>query len=158
MKPSISIMLFMSATSLKHGIASRSVRRSRGFAAIAAVFVLVVLSLLGTAMVTIGSAQQRSSAFDVLGARAMQAARSGLDVGARQAINGACANTSFGFGGTLSDFSVAIQCVATTHVEAGPVQIYQIVATACNRAACPAAADATYVERQLRGVVTNAAP
>jgi MSHA biogenesis protein MshP len=133
-------------------------RRTRGFAAIAAVFVLVVLGLLGAAMVTIGSAQQRSSAFDVLGTRAMQAARAGLDVGARQAINGACANTSFAFGGTLANFTVQIECAATTHNEATPAQIYRIVATACNRAACPAAADATYVERQLRGVVTYSAP
>ncbi len=88
----------------------------------------------------------------------MQAARAGLDVGAKRAINGTCANISFAFGGALSGFTVLIQCAATTHVEATSVQIYQIVATACNRAACPAAADATYVERQLRGVVSSTGP
>jgi MSHA biogenesis protein MshP len=139
-------------------------RRSRGFAAIIAIFILVVLALLGTAMVTIGSAQQRSSAFDALGARAMQAARAGIEVGTFEALrNDACANTSIAFGGALSGFSVQIQCSVTSHIEfsepaPSPTRMFHLVATACNRAACPAAADATYVERQMRSVVTSKAP
>jgi hypothetical protein len=31
-----------------------------------------------------------------------------------------------------------------------PINVYDITATACNRAACPGVADATYFERQLR--------
>ncbi len=136
-------------------------RRTRGFAAIVAVFMLVVLGLLGATMVTIGSAQQRSSAFDALGARAMQAARAGMEVGTYQAVrNDSCVNTSFALGGALSDFSVLIQCNLTSHTEVAPpaIRMFHLVATACNRAVCPAAAGATYVERQLRGVVTSAAP
>ncbi|MFM9885137.1 MAG: agglutinin biogenesis protein MshP [Burkholderiales bacterium] len=136
-------------------------RRTRGFAAIVAVFMLVVLGLLGATMVTIGSAQQRSSAFDALGARAIQAARAGMEVGAYEAVrNDSCVNTAIVLGGALSGFSVLIQCNLTSHTEVAPpaIRMFHIVATACNRTVCPAAADATYVERQLRGVVTSAAP
>ena len=114
------------------------VRSSHGFAAIVAIFILVVLALLGTAMVTIGSSQQRSSAFDVLGARAMQAARAGIEVGAYEALrNGVCANTTITPGGVLTGFSVQIQCADTSHVEAAPpaIRMFHLVATACNRAA-----------------------
>ncbi len=137
------------------------IRRSRGFAAIVAVFILVVLGLLGAAMVTIGSAQQRSSAFDALGARAMQAARAGMEVGTYEAVrNDSCVNATIALGGALSGFSVSLQCNLTSHTEVAPpaIRMFHLVATACNRASCPAAADATYVERQVRGVVTSAAP
>ncbi len=115
-------------------------------------------------MVTIGSAQQRSSAFDALGTRAMQAARAGIEMGTYEALrNDACANTSIAFAGVLAGFSVQIQCNLTSHIEftevaPTPTRMFHLVATACNRAACPAMADATYVERQLRSVVTSKAP
>lgn len=135
--------------------------RSRGFAAIAAIFVLVVLAGMGVAMVTISSAQQRSSAFDALGSRAYQAARAGIEVGVYQALrNDTCANTTFALTGALAAFSVQLQCTVTSHVEVATpaTRLFHITVTACNRASCPGSADATYVERQLRAVVAGTAP
>ena len=135
-------------------------RAVRGFAAVVAIFILVALAVLGTALVTIFSGQQRSSAFDSLGIRAYQAARAGIEFGAYQALhNNACANTSFALPGTLAGFTVSVQCASTAHSElATSTTMYRITATACNRASCPANADATYVERELRVVVGSAAP
>lgn len=135
--------------------------RKRGFAAVAAIFVLVVLAGLGIALVTISSAQQRGSAFDALGTQAYQAARAGVEVGVYQAVrNDTCANTTLALGGALAAFSVQLQCTVTSHVEvaAPATRLFHITATACNRASCPGTADATYVERQLRAVVAGAAP
>ena len=136
--------------------------RDRGFAAVTAVFILVVLAALGVALLTISGGQQRSSAFDTLGSRAYQAARAGTEFGIYQALrNSSCpASTVLALPGGLSDFSVRVECASSQHTEAAPpaVTMYQITATACNRAVCPAAADATYVERQLRVVVGSSAP
>jgi MSHA biogenesis protein MshP len=136
--------------------------RERGFAAIAAVFILVVLALLGVFLTNVFSGQQRTLAFDVLGAKALQAARTGIEIGTFEALRNAnCpASTSVALAGNLAGFTVNVQCQATPHVEVGPppVTMYQITATACNRAACPGAPDVTYVERQLRTTAGSSAP
>lgn len=127
-------------------------RRARGFAAIVAVFILVVLGGMGAVLVSVFSGQQRASAFDALGIQAYQAARAGIEVGAYRALNGTCAGTTF----TLAPFTVDVQCSPTSHEEAGAtIDVFHIVATACNRGSCPASADASYVERQLRATVAD---
>jgi MSHA biogenesis protein MshP len=50
-----------------------------GFAAIAAIFLVVVLAALGSFMLTFSNTQQLTSAQDVQGSRAYWAARSGLE-------------------------------------------------------------------------------
>jgi len=149
--------------------------RNAGFAAIAAIFILVVLAGLGVVLVTLSTTQQRSAAFDIQGVQAYQAARAGVDFGAfrtlttgglvaaddcKPAIGAAVktATTSF----SLNGWTVNVRCDGTTHAEADivtapPIVVYQLTVTACNLAAgCPGAADgATYVERQLQVTVAN---
>ncbi|MCZ7563966.1 MAG: agglutinin biogenesis protein MshP [Burkholderiales bacterium] len=131
--------------------------RERGFAAIAGIFILVVLALLGAYLVSIFAGQSRTLAFDALGAKALQSARAGLELGMYEAIrNSSCpASTTLALGGMLDGFSVRVQCQSSTHVEVAPpaIVVYQLTATACNRGACPDTADATYVERELRATV-----
>jgi len=55
--------------------------RQGGFAAIAAVFLVVVLAALGAFMVTFSNTQQLTSAQDIQGTRAYWAARAGLEWG-----------------------------------------------------------------------------
>jgi MSHA biogenesis protein MshP len=143
--------------------------RNSGFAAIAAIFILVVLAGLGAVLATLSSAQQRASVFDLQGVQAYQAARAGIEFGAFRtlntgglvaandctpAINGV-ANTSTSF--ALNGLTVNVSCTGTTHAEVVTttlINVYNITATACNRAlGCPGAADATYFERQLRVTV-----
>jgi len=133
-------------------------RAQRGFAAVVAIFVLVVLGAMGAALVTVFSAQQRSSGFDAAGIHAYYAARAGVDAGAFIALN---SGTCTGFTTTIAPYTVTVTCDASTHTEvATDVTIYRITATACNRApSCPQNADgATYVERQVRGTVTDTPP
>ena len=66
-------------------------RPQRGFAAIAAIFLVVVLAALGGFMVTFSNTQQLTSAQDVQGSRAYWAARAGLEWGIGSVVD--CANT-----------------------------------------------------------------
>ena len=54
-------------------------RAQRGFAAIAAIFLVVILAALGGFMLTFSNSQQLTSAQDVQGTRAYWAARAGLE-------------------------------------------------------------------------------
>lgn len=54
-------------------------RFQRGFAAIAAIFLVVVLAALGAFMLTFSNTQQLTSAQDMQGSRAYWAARAGLE-------------------------------------------------------------------------------
>lgn len=129
----------------------------RGFTLVSAVFLLVVLAGLGVAMVTFSTSQHVSSALDVQGTRAYQAARAGIEWGLyRQLIDGACvAQTSFVLpGNTLNTFTVTVTCTRTAVATVNPnVFIYTITAQACNiptAGACPGNGGQTnYVARQL---------
>lgn len=128
----------------------------RGFAILTAIFILVVLAVLGAFILNVSSSQQIGSALDVQGVRAYQAARAGIEWGAyRQMRDGVCAAaTNFvPAAATLAGFTVSVTCVATADANGGPT-VYTVTATACNQpavGACPntAAAGALYVERRL---------
>lgn len=132
----------------------------RGFAMISAVFLLVVLSLLGVGMAVISSFQQRQSALDFESARALQAARAGIEWGLLQTLQGATAPpcfaspTQFSPGGALSSLVVSVSCAQTSDTDGDTnLSFYTLAATACNQpvgGACPnPAPSATYVERAL---------
>lgn len=60
---------------------SRIQQAQRGFAAIAAIFLVVILAALGAFMLTFSNTQQLTSAQDIQGTRAYWAARAGLEWG-----------------------------------------------------------------------------
>ena len=136
-------------------------RRDRGFAAITAVFILVVLAGLAASLVTIFGGQQRSQAYDMLGTEAYQSAHAGLDAAISTVIaTGNCPATgTFPVPGApnLAAFSFNVACNATPSINdaGGTLKMFQIVVTACNNATCP---DTTglvqnYVEREMRATV-----
>ncbi len=130
-----------------------------GFSLISAIFLLVVIAALGTFAVTLSTTQQQSAALDVMGARAYQAARAGIEWGAYQALhNGSCvANTPnvTGLPGTLSGFTVTVGCNTSTHsdvggaVTPGSVTVWNIISTATQ------GTGVSLVSRQLSVTVAN---
>jgi len=54
-------------------------RLHQGFSLVSAIFLLVVLAFLGVAMTTFSTTQHQSAALDVMGSRAYQAARAGIE-------------------------------------------------------------------------------
>jgi MSHA biogenesis protein MshP len=122
---------------------------SRGFSLISAIFLLVVIAALGTFAVTLSTSQQQSAALDVMGSRAYQAARAGIEWGAYQALqNNSCTNTTTlpALPNTLATFSVTVVCTSSAASEAGAtVTMYQLFSTA--KQGTPATPN--YVERQV---------
>lgn len=121
----------------------------RGFSLVSAIFLLVVIAALGTFAVTLSTTQQQSSALDVMGSRAYQASRAGIEWGAYQALrNGSCVVTQqlAPLPNTLADFIVNVTCIPNTYNETGTtVNMYQLTSTATQGAV----ATPNYVERQM---------
>lgn len=123
-----------------------------GFGAIAAIVILVILTLLATAIISIGTIQQTSLAQDILSTKAWQAARAGNEWGLYQVLkNSTCISTQ-----TLdlvadSGFYVTVTCSSNSYTEVSSVTIYEITATACPSSSCPASdasvAEIGYIER-----------
>lgn len=146
--------------------------REAGFSLVSAIFLLVVLSALGAFMVSFSGVQHASASRDVLGTRAYQAARSGIEWAAHQALTpvfpAACPATTnlTGLAGTLSPFTVTVQCNRTLATEGAilnNVAVYSITADACNQpngaGACPNASPGEdYVARQLQATFTAGPP
>ena len=98
--------------------------------------------------------QHITSAQDVQGTRAYQAARTGIEWGAYQVlINSKCPlSTSLTAGGTQAGFSITVQCnsFSSPYTEGGgTVSMYQITSTASQGTL----GSATYVERQLTATI-----
>ncbi len=125
----------------------------RGFAIVAAIFLVVVLAALGAFMLTFSTVQHITSAQDVQGTRAYQAARTGIEWGAYQVLqNSSCpGSTSLTAGGTQAGFTIVVQCVSYgPYTEGGNnVNMYQITSTASQGTV----GSATYVERQLQATI-----
>lgn len=128
-------------------------RRQQGVSIVTAIFLLVVLSVLGTAIVSLSASQHKDSALDLLGSRAYEAARSGMEYGLYRRLEDpskACAS-SLSFNPTpasMSSFTVTVTCSVNT----ATVQQTTITATACNQPSggvCPnpAPTSADYVQR-----------
>lgn len=97
-----------------------------GFAAIAAIFLVVVLAALGAFMLSLSNSQQVTSAQDTLGTRAYWAARAGMEW-AVVAGRGVCPAANItptalaaGVGpATIEGFTITIKCSQNTYTEAG---------------------------------------
>lgn len=127
---------------------SRSIQR--GFAAIAAIFLVVGLAALAGFLVAFSNTQQLTSAQDVQGSRAYWAARSGLEWGVSRALGASCAaSTSLTFG----DFTVTVTCSESlpAYSDSGLVpgvapRIFQLTATARSAGAVGSVG---YIERSV---------
>lgn len=143
-------------------------KAQQGFSLVTAIFLLVVLAGLGAAMVSFSTAQHQSSTLDILGSRAYQASRAGIDWAAFQVVQSsvvappsgaggfaalcqaAATSSSVNLAGTLmSAFSVSVSCNASSAVEsATTVWMYNITSTASGVAGATVGSP-DYVERQM---------
>ncbi len=154
-------------------ILRRSLQKAQqGFAIISALFIIIVLAALGGFILSVSTNQQIGSALDVQGARAYEAARSGIEWGLYQV------NSSYNFGynappadnpntrvcptsptsftpvaPTLASFTVSVTCLATAGTNGAPTS-YRVQSTACNQPSggnCPNTTNpgSNYIERRL---------
>jgi MSHA biogenesis protein MshP len=109
--------------------------RRDGFSLVSALFILVVLASAGAFALRLVGAERRTSSLGLLGARAHQAARSGLEWGIAKVVATptACpAGGSFTLaGGALEGFDVTVTCSFSSHAEgAATTNVFAIVAFA----------------------------
>lgn len=126
--------------------------RPRGMALVNALFLLVVLGLLGAFMVTIANVEQDVSVKSVNSVRAYLGAKAGLEWGIQQSMAaGACAaSTPLALSETgLAGVSVTVTCAASSH---GPGNfVYFLTSTA----SVGGAAGPAYAERRMEATVSN---
>jgi MSHA biogenesis protein MshP len=126
-------------------------QQQHGFAAIAAIFLVVVLAALGGFMLTFSNTQQLNSAQDMQGTRAYWAARGGLEWAFAQikANPSACPSSPPTSINTGADFSLSISCTQVgPYVEgdpASPRYIFYVSAVASSGTA----GSLGYVERSV---------
>jgi MSHA biogenesis protein MshP len=128
--------------------------RAGGFALVPALFLIVVIALLTAAVVRVTTAQQQTVSLALQQARALAAARAGIDWAAYNALtNGSCT------GGTLSlpqvsltGYSIVVTCAATAYSDgSGSYFSYLINSTAIyGTYGTP-----DYVKRSVRATFTS---
>ena len=105
----------------------------QGFAAIAAIFLVVVLAALGGFMLTFSNTQQLTSAQDVQGSRAYWAARAGLEFGIGTVVATSACPMSSPAQLTVDSFTVCVTCTQQSYTEAAAapnVNIFQFTSVA----------------------------
>lgn len=140
--------------------------RQRGFSLVSAIFIIVILSALSGYMVTMSGMMHSATTQSVQGARAYQAAHSGIEWGIHQAFNntaatcGAAPNTTvtsnLSLSGTgLNGFEVTVTCRYTSHQEkSATVRVFYL--TALGEYASVGQVD--YVSRRLEAKVSDTPP
>jgi len=132
---------------------NRVSRTESGFVLPTAIFLLVILAALGGYMVSLSRTSHISSALDIQGGRAYQAARAGIEWAAWQVVDPQnlqpsptpCPASPTTL--TLAGFRVIVSCTRTlTDDGADTVAIYQITSTATSGAV----GELDYVDRQIQ--------
>lgn len=136
-------------------------KRQQGVGLVMAIFILVVLSLLGGYMVKLAGVQHLTTASVIQGARAYQAARAGVEWGINQVVNGSCAaSTTISPLGGFTGFSIIVNCSNQTTVynegdtdgnglDDDDFYVYLITSTA----SYGSFSDSSYIYRQLKVTV-----
>ena len=126
----------------------------RGFAAIAAIFLVVVLAALGGFMVTFSNTQQLTSAQDVQGVRAYWAARAGLEwavvaIPATPALcpNAAATGVSGAVPAAIDGFALQITCSRRLYTEGGAAPTIFVVESRAS--AGTTVGGISYIERSV---------
>ncbi|MCY7307484.1 MAG: hypothetical protein LH632_15330 [Rhodoferax sp.] len=126
-------------------------RAEQGFAAIAALFILVVLAALGAFMVSVSSSQQITSAQDIQGSRAYWAARAGVEwaLGSLSVAPAACPTPPVPF--VVEGFTLVVSCARSAFDEGGATRLIYAISSRATLGGSPGAI--AYVERSVSASV-----
>lgn len=103
--------------------------RERGFSLVLALFVIVIVAILGAVAVKLGSGESQTVNLRVLSDRAVEAARTGVEWGAYRALDlGTCSTGTLTLSeGALAGFNLTVGCTMTTHSQSGgSYHVYEI--------------------------------
>jgi len=126
-----------------------------GFALIPALFLIVVLGSLALVAIRLGTGQQHAVTMALQQARALAAARAGVEWGVYRALNGSCAaNTNLSLTeAALNGFAVVVTCVATTFANGAATNSSYVISST---AMAGSYGQPSYVHRAVSGTFTDA--
>jgi MSHA biogenesis protein MshP len=127
-------------------------KSQRGFSLVMAIFILLVLGLLGGYMVSMSAVQVQSSSYAVQGARAYQAARAGIEwaianIYATKSCAQANQQTAMSFTG-ITGFTVALNCTQSAQLSEGNSSYYLFTVTSTSQYGSYGGSN--YVARQIQ--------
>ncbi|MFW6414856.1 MAG: hypothetical protein ACOCZ2_00945 [Thermodesulfobacteriota bacterium] len=127
-----------------------------GFTLVQAIFIIVVLGLLGGVMVKMFGVQSRTTTLSHQGIRAYYATKSALEWGTNQTLSdNDCTTVNNAGGWRIGKFNVGVNCTNQTyHVGKDKVNWFRLTANATSRYAGPESPD--YVSRTLTMQIVNA--
>ncbi|MBT8109071.1 MAG: pilus assembly protein MshP [Gammaproteobacteria bacterium] len=129
--------------------------RQRGFSLVPALFLLVVLAVLGAVAVRLSAVEHQTTLLGMQSTRAYAAARAGIEWSAYRAITaGTCGTATVALTeGGLDGFTVDTNCTTSSHNEgASTINVYILEAFAYSGAY----GTPDYVSRRIRASVTDA--
>jgi len=124
--------------------------KQSGFSLIAAIFILIIISLLGQYLVSITGVQRQTSLLALQTARAYQAANAGIEWGVAQVLNGSCI-ASTEISPALGNFVTTVDCIKEGDFdENGNIRmIYRLT----SQSEFGAYGSVDYVSRRLQAIV-----
>ena len=136
--------------------------RQKGFALPAAIFLSVFLGALSAALLLMTTRSTETSASEIQGAKAFQAAKAGVQYGAAMSVSsGSCWSGDLPSSSMpeLNGFKASVSCTSSTADEGGGTLVFfSIVSTGCNASSCPVPSGGEgrdYAERVVRAVVVR---
>jgi MSHA biogenesis protein MshP len=143
---------------------SQKIQQS-GFTLITAIFLLVVVALLSSYIVTLRSVQQATLVYGVQGTRAMQAARAGIEWGIYKALppetagkTSECSDITEDFkgSGAIENFRINVTCIGSPGHFEGSVEITTYRLTSTAETGTYGTLD--YVSRRLQATISSKPP
>ena len=130
-------------------------RAGQGFALVPALFLIVVLGALAVVAIRVGTGQQHAVTMSLQEARALSAARAGIEWGVYRALNGSCvASTTLNLTeAALSGFAVVVGCAATTYSSGAATNFSYVISASATSGLYGKPA---YVHRVVSGTFTDA--
>ena len=125
--------------------------KQRGITLVGAIFVLVIVSLLGQYLINITGVQRQTSLLTLQSARAYQAARAGIDWGVDRIINSASCVASTMLTPNIGNFTTTVSCnaVGTYNEDGNEYTIYRIT----SESEYGSYGQIDYVSRELESIV-----
>jgi len=133
-------------------------KRVRGFALVQALFLIVIVSLLAAVALRLSMGQQQTVTMALQQARALSAARSGIQWGAYnalKAVGATCTGATLNLTeAALAGFTVVVTCAATPFTDGSASATYQsyLIAATATRGTF---GSAEFVQRVVRATFTN---
>jgi MSHA biogenesis protein MshP len=123
----------------------------KGITLVGAIFILIIVALLGQYLVNISGVQRQTSILALQSARAYQAANAGIEWGIFRVLNDASCVGSTELSPNIGNFTTTVLCntVGTYNEDGSETTIYQLI----SESEYGSYGDIDYVSRELETII-----